>query len=82
MGHPIIIRDWDKMKTKILVLLCASLFLVNACAYSFDVISSTDDSVVFSFICKSSNDCRTPGEEFCGDNHRSIPKNAQTMSVR
>jgi len=56
------------MKTKILVLLCASLFLVNACAYSFDVISSTDDSVVFSFICKSSNDCRTPGEEFCGDN--------------
>lgn len=55
------------MKTALVVVLCMACMLSFTSAdYSFDIISSTDDNVVFDNGCDSNNDCKENGQEYCG----------------
>ncbi len=48
--------------------LCMVLLVATAAAeYSFDVVSSNQDSVIFEWDCDGNGDCLEPGEEYCGD---------------
>jgi len=40
---------------------------VLASAYSFNIITSTQDSVIFEYSCGSNAACMKPGEEYCGE---------------
>lgn len=47
--------------------LCVVALLATVSGFSFVVIESGDDSVVFEYACKSNGNCMAPGEEYCGD---------------
>mgnify|MGYP003681881513 CR=1 FL=1 len=53
---------------KAYVFLCVVALLAAASAdYSFEVITSTQDSVIFEYDCDGNGECVEPGEEYCGD---------------
>jgi hypothetical protein len=55
------------LKMKYLALLCVVALAMGASAeYSFDIISSGTDNVIFEYACSRNSDCMSPGEEFCG----------------
>jgi hypothetical protein len=54
---------------KAFLALCLAALLITASAeYSFDIISSTIDSVTFEYDCDETSECKNPGEEYCGNN--------------